>query len=49
MQADWATVGRGADKLSLFIATLGWSRSAYVEFCDGFEIKSAAMRVARPG
>ena len=24
MQADWATVGRGADKLSLFIATLGW-------------------------
>ena len=34
MQADWATVGRGADKLSLFIATLGWSRQAYVEFCD---------------
>ena len=34
MQADWATVGRGDDKLSLFIATLGWSRSAYVEFCD---------------
>ena len=23
MQADWATVGRGADKLSLFTATLG--------------------------
>src|SRR5215204_1390089 len=33
MQADWATVGRGDDKLSLFIATLGWSRSAYVEIC----------------
>ncbi len=24
MQADWASVGRGADKLSVFIATLGW-------------------------
>lgn len=32
MQADWASVGRGADKLSVFIATLGWSRAAYVEF-----------------
>ena len=34
MQADWATVGRGTDKLKVFIGTLGWSRSAYVEFCD---------------
>ena len=34
MQADWATVGHGADKLKVFIATLGWSRTAYVEFCD---------------
>lgn len=34
MQADWATVGRGADKLKVFIGTLGWSRTAYVEFCD---------------
>jgi transposase len=33
MQADWATVGRGADKLKVFIATLGWSRATYVEFC----------------
>jgi transposase len=32
MQADWASVGCGADKLSVFIATLGWSRTAYVEF-----------------
>ena len=32
MQADWATVGRGADRLSVFIATLGWSRMAYVGF-----------------
>jgi transposase len=34
MQADWATVGRGAERLSVFIATLGWSRMAYIEFCD---------------
>jgi transposase len=34
MQAGWATVRRGADKLKVFIATLGWSRAAYVEFCD---------------
>jgi transposase len=34
MQADWATIGRGADKLKVFIATLGWSRTTYVEFCD---------------
>src|SRR5215475_2364038 len=29
MQADWATIGRGADRLSVWIATLGWSRAAY--------------------
>src|SRR5215208_1104623 len=40
MQADWATVGRGGDKLSLFIATLGWSRSAYVEFCDDERVET---------
>ena len=40
MQADWATVGRGADKLSLFIATLGWSRQAYVEFCDDERVET---------
>jgi transposase len=34
MQVDWATIGRGADQLSVLIATLGWSRAAYVEFCD---------------
>ncbi len=40
MQADWATVGRGADKLKVFIATLGWSRAAYVEFCDDEKVES---------
>jgi transposase len=34
MQADWATVGRESGKLKVFIGTFGWSRSAYVEFCD---------------
>ena len=32
MQADWATLRRGADRLSVFVATLGWSRAAYAEF-----------------
>jgi transposase len=32
MQADWATLRRGRDRLSAFIATLGHSRAAYVEF-----------------
>lgn len=32
MQVDWATIRRGADRLSVFAATLGWSRAAYVEF-----------------
>jgi transposase len=34
MQADFATIRRGADRLSVFIATLGWSRAAYVEFIE---------------
>jgi transposase len=32
MQVDWATIRRGEDQLSVFVATLGWSRAAYVEF-----------------
>ena len=40
MQADWASVGRGAERLSVFIATLGWSRSAYVEFCDDERVET---------
>lgn len=40
MQADWATVGHGAEKLKVFIATLGWSRAAYVEFCDDERVES---------
>ena len=40
MQADWASVGRGGDKLKVFIAALGWSRAAYVEFCDDERIET---------
>ena len=40
MQADWATVGRGTDRLSVFIATLGWSRMTYVEFCDDERVET---------
>ncbi len=32
MQVDFATIRRGQDRLSVFIATLGWSRATYVEF-----------------
>ena len=40
MQADWANVGRGKDKLSVFIATLGFSRAAYVEFVDDEQVET---------
>jgi transposase len=40
MQADWASVGHGTDKLKVFIATLGWSRAAYVEFCDDERVET---------
>lgn len=32
MQVDWAVFSRGKAPLSAFVATLGWSRYAYVEF-----------------
>jgi len=32
MQVDWAVVRRGPERLSAFIAVLGYSRAAYVEF-----------------
>src|SRR5262249_57593206 len=32
MQIDWAVIRRGSNRLSVFVATLGWSRAAYVEF-----------------
>lgn len=32
MQVDWAELSRGKNRLSAFIATLGYSRMSYVEF-----------------
>ena len=40
MQADWATVGHNGTKLKVFIATLGWSRMTYVEFCDDEQVET---------
>ena len=34
MQVDWACFRKGADRLSAFIATLGYSRMSYVEFVE---------------
>jgi transposase len=33
MQVDWASIRGGRNRLSVFVATLGWSRAAYIEFC----------------
>jgi transposase len=32
MQVDWAVIRRGSNRLSVFVAALGWSRASYVEF-----------------
>jgi transposase len=43
MQVDWAVIGRGGDRLSVFVATLGWSRSSYVEFCDDEKVETLIL------
>jgi transposase len=40
MQVDFATIRRGCDRLSVFIATLGWSRAAYVEFVSDEQLET---------
>jgi transposase len=42
-QVDWAVIGRGGDRLSVFVATLGWSRSSYVEFCDDEKVETLIL------
>src|SRR5215469_15599548 len=32
LQVDFGTIRKGRDRLSVFIATLGWSRATYAEF-----------------
>jgi transposase len=40
MQVDWAAIRRGRDRLSAFVATLGWSRAAYVEFVTNERVET---------
>src|SRR5215472_8490551 len=40
MQVDWAVIRRGENRLSVFVATLGWSRAAYVEFVTDERVES---------
>jgi transposase len=40
MQVDWATIRRGADPLSVFVAVLGHSRAAYAEFVTDERLES---------
>lgn len=49
MQVEWATIRRGRDRLSVFVATMGWSRSSYVEFCDDEKVEtSPPLELMRP-
>ena len=43
MQVDWAVIGQGRDRLSVFVATLGWSRSSYVEFCEDERVETLIL------
>jgi transposase len=43
MQVDWAVIGRGRERLSVFVATLGWSRSSYVEFCEDERVETLIL------
>ena len=40
MQVDWAVFRRGKDRLSAFVATLGYSRDAYVEFVTDEQVET---------
>lgn len=40
MQVDWATIRRGSDRLSVFVAILCWSRAAYVEFVSDERVET---------
>ena len=40
MQVDWATIRRGPSRLSVFVATLGWSRAAYVQFVSDERVET---------
>ena len=40
MQCDFGIIRKGRDRLSVFIATLGWSRASYVEFVTDERIET---------
>lgn len=40
--SKWQATRRGAERLSVFIAPLGWSRAAYVEFIDDEQLETLA-------
>jgi transposase len=40
MQVDWAAIRRGSNRLSVFVAALGWSRAAYVEFVNDERVET---------
>jgi transposase len=45
MQADWGDGrARRAGRLCAFVAALGWSRAAYVEFCADERIETLIRR-----
>ncbi len=48
MQVDWAVIRRGADRLSVFVATLGWSRAAYVEFVGVERVETLMSATSAP-
>src|SRR5215469_13983433 len=37
---DWAVIRRGSNRLSVFVATLGWSRASYVEFVSDERVET---------
>ena len=43
MQVDWAVIGLGRDRRPVFVATLGWSRASYVEFCDDEKVETLIL------
>jgi transposase len=40
MQVDWAVIRRGGNRLSVFVAALGWSRASYVEFVSDERVET---------
>src|SRR5438067_1354239 len=38
--SDWAVIRRGPNRLSLFVATLGWSRASYLEFVEDERVET---------